>query len=872
MAHPGPPPVPSRTAVIVDGYSTGAFLPPAFARLGIDVVHVHSTAEPMTSMLQPDPGAYREMLRCPDEAAVERTAATLAELDPVAVLAGQEPGVPLADQLSERLGLATNGTALSAARRDKYEMIEALRRAGVRCADQYKSADPQALADWAERHGGYPVVVKPLSSASTDHVYRCHDAAEVLTAARRVLGSTDIFDRPNGEALVQSFLEGTEYIVDTVSVAGERYVCGVWEYEKTILPNGRNIYDLDVLLDPDAEPVPALIAYVDTVLQALGIVHGPTHAEVIMTPEGPALVEIGARLNGNMNPDFHDRCLGANQADLTALAYARPQEFLDRYAGRVYRRRAAAAVHSTRTDVDGTVESVDTEAVDRIAALPSVHLVGVKLGPGKRIRPTADLLTSPLRIFLTAPDMDTVRADRAAIQDLKDAVYRVRRTACAEDGAEPGSVLLLGPDKYVLQACLRHGVDAVLVWGAAGYDHGLAEVPEGIRVLLVDDHKSPEAVLSALHRAGLGEHRFDAVHTSDEWALVTAGVLAAHLGCRALDPATAVHFRDKSLQKRRVAAAGVPAARVTVVDDVHDVSDVSWTFDKAVLKPVAGAATARTAVVGSAEELAALSRRYRGGRTAQRTFVLEEFIGGEEWIADGFVHDGELLFLAVGRYGDPCLTTIDRNDPLWLRHFDPKDESWAYERAEPVVRRCLDALGLRDGVFHMELFHDPDTGGLTFSECAARRGGALLHEQVQAKFGIHLGEAALLLALGRKPSADVELRSEYIGTSYLKGRAGIHFSCPSPAELRALPGVEFARVEFPVGATFLGDIDNTNHRMGQILVSAATEEELQTRFDEVRAWFDERLVVAPVDVTGRELRAWGRELRPDADFSDPLWP
>ncbi|MFB7339467.1 ATP-grasp domain-containing protein [Streptomyces hydrogenans] len=866
MALPAPPTQPSRpTAVIVDGYSSGTFLPPAFARLGVDVVHVHSSAEPMASMLQPDPAAYRDSHRCPadDPAAVERTADALAALGPVAVLAGQEPGVPLADALSERLGLATNGTALSAARRDKYEMIEALRRAGVRCAEQYKSDDPQALADWAERNGGYPVVVKPLSSASTDHVYRCHDAAEVLAAARAVLGSTDIFDRPNGEALVQSFLDGTEYIVDTVSVAGERYVCGVWEYEKTVLPGGRNVYDLDVLLDPDAEPVPRLIAYVDSVLEALGIVHGPAHAEVILTPEGPALVEIGARLNGNMNPGFHDRCLGANQADLTALAYARPQEFLDRYAGRVYRPLAAAAVHSTRTEADGVVESVDTAVVDRIAALPSVHLVGVKLGPGKRIRPTADLLTSPLRIFLTAPGMDAVRADRAAIQELKDAVYRVR---------EPASVLLLGPDKYVLQACLRHGVDAVLVWGAAGRDHGLAEVPNGVRVLLVDDHKSPEAVLAALHRAGLGEHRFDAVHTSDEWALVTAGVLAAHLGCRALDPATAVHFRDKSLQKRKVAAAGVPAARVTVVEDVHDVSGVPWTFDRAVLKPAAGAATARTAVVSSAEELAALSRRHRSQHTAQRTFVLEEFVGGDEWIADGFVHDGELLFLAVGRYGDPCLTTIDRNEPLWLRHFDPKDESAAYELAEPVVRRCLEALGLRDGVFHMELFHDPETGRLTFSECAARRGGALVHEQVQAKFGVHLGEAALLLALGRAPRADVELRPGLVGTSYLKGRAGIHFSCPSPAELRALPGVEFARIEFPAGASFLEDIDNTNHRMGQILVSAATEDELRTRLAEVRAWFDERLVVAPVDVTGRELRAWGRTLRPDADFSDPLWP
>ncbi|MFF8940361.1 ATP-grasp domain-containing protein [Streptomyces paradoxus] len=858
------------TAVIVDGYSTGTFLPPAFAGLGIEVVHVHSTAQPMTSMLAPDPTAYRNHFHCPDEESFERTVTALRELRPVAVLAGQEPGVPLADALSERLGLASNGTALSRARRDKHEMVETLRAAGLHCARQFKSGDPRAVVDWAEHDNGYPVVVKPLSSASTDHVYRCHNAAEVDTAVRAVLASTDIFGRRNTEALAQSFLEGTEYIVDTVGVDGERFVCGVWKYEKTILPNGRNLYDLDVLLDASEAPVPDLIQYVGTVLDALGIRHGPAHAEVIMTPRGPALVEVGARLNGNMNPGFHDACIGTNQADLTALAYARPEEFRARYAGRVYSRRQAAAVHSTRTLQDGTVRSVDQRAVDRISALPSVHLTGIKLTPGKRIRPTVDLLTSPLRIFMTAPEMATIRADRNTIQTLKDEVYEV------DDTTRRPRVLLIGTDKYVMRACVRNDVDAVLIWGPGSYDYGLAEVPEGITVVRVDELKNPEAILMALHREGLADLPFDGVQTSDEWALVTAGLLAEHLGCRAIDPATAVYFRDKSLQKRKVAAAGIPAARVTVIEDIHDVSGITeLPYPRAVLKPIAGAGTDRTTVVENLDRLRELSRRYREERLAQRTFALEEYVGGdttEEWIADGFMYDGEIQFLAVGRYGLPCLTMVDRQQTLWMRHFDHKTEAWAYDLATPVVRDALYALGLRNGMFHMELFHDPRAGALTFSECAARGGGALIDEQVMAKFGVNFGEAALACALGRRPEAEITYRPELVGTTYLPGRTGIVFGCPAPAELRALPGVEFARVEFPVGQRFNADVDSTNHRMGQVLVSASDDQELQKRFEAVRAWFDERLVVAPDAATGRELRAWHREvLRPDADFGDQLW-
>ena len=54
----------------------------------------------------------------------------------VAVLAGSEPGVELADKLSHRLRLRTNGEELSVARRNKYLMGEAVRAAGIRTVKQ----------------------------------------------------------------------------------------------------------------------------------------------------------------------------------------------------------------------------------------------------------------------------------------------------------------------------------------------------------------------------------------------------------------------------------------------------------------------------------------------------------------------------------------------------------------------------------------------------------------------------------------------------------------------------------------------------------------------------------------------------------------
>ncbi|WP_416874054.1 ATP-grasp domain-containing protein [Kitasatospora sp. SC0581] len=416
-------------AVLVDAYTSGGYLPPEFTALGADLVHVQSTPGLMPSMPAPDLTVYRANIVHED---LDRTVAELARYAPVCVLAGQEPGVLLADRLSERLGLATNGTELSEARRNKYRMIEVLRAAGLHCADQFKSGDPQALVDWAQRAGRYPVVVKPLDSAAGDGVVVCADAEQVRSAAKAVLDTETIYGSPNREALVQSYLEGTEYVVDMVSHEGRRYVCGVWEYQKRLLPSGRNIYDRERLLSPAEPPAAELTDYVDRALAALGVRHGPSHAEVIVTADGPALVEVGSRIAGNMHPGFHDRCTGANQATLSALAYLRPERFAAEYAGRGYHKFEEAVCCTTSTTLSGVVESIDERAVRRIAGLESVFGLNLKLGPGDRIRPTVDLYSSTLRIFQCAGTADAIHRDHRRIEELKDQVYRLSDTESGE--------------------------------------------------------------------------------------------------------------------------------------------------------------------------------------------------------------------------------------------------------------------------------------------------------------------------------------------------------------------------------------------------------------------------------------------------------
>jgi hypothetical protein len=413
-------------AALVDAYTAGQYLPPAFRALGASLVHVQSTPQLIASMGVPDFSVYDELIVNEDP---ERTAARLARLPVTCVVAGMEPGVLLADTLSDALGLPTNGAARASLRRDKHAMTEALRAAGLRCARQFKSDDPDAILAWADREGPYPYVVKPTDSAATDSVFICHTPGELDKAAREVRDRTTIFGKQNDEVLVQTFLEGTEYVIDMVSYAGSRYVCGVWRYDKRFADGSHPIYDTERLLSDDDPVVRELVDYTDAALAALGVRFGPSHAEVMLTPDGPALVEVGTRMAGNMHPGFHDQCAGANQADLTALAFLRPADFLRSYGGRTYRKRKEAICYLTPTALNGVVTGIDEAVVAEISALKTVYTLNVKKKVGDRLRPTVDLFSSTLRVFMRAADDDDIAADYRRVQELADRVYIVSSPA-----------------------------------------------------------------------------------------------------------------------------------------------------------------------------------------------------------------------------------------------------------------------------------------------------------------------------------------------------------------------------------------------------------------------------------------------------------
>lgn len=399
-----------HVVVMVDVYAPTMRLAQGFLDAGAVCVRVQSTPEAPPVYRAPFPvGQFRDNIVHHGD--FEATLRAVAAHDPAVVITGGESGVELADRLSEALGLATNGTALSTARRDKYLQIEAVKAAGLRGARQLLATDADQLADWHRQIGGQ-VVVKPIRSAGNDGVTFCTTPNRSAAAFGTVAAATNIFAHRNEAVVAQEFLHGTEYVVNTVSRDGRHRATDVWRYTKLSANGVSERISGAVSVPPDDRHRDELVAYGFAVLDALGVRHGPAHLEIMLTPDGPCLVEAGIRLCGADTAYYAELVTGESQVLRTVQAYLRPEEFLATHDEPHHVERHAAMAFLT-SPVEGILRSYPL--LKHVEALPSFHNLQFAVKPGQFLPRTVDDSSEPMLIGLThrvaavvARDLNTV--------------------------------------------------------------------------------------------------------------------------------------------------------------------------------------------------------------------------------------------------------------------------------------------------------------------------------------------------------------------------------------------------------------------------------------------------------------------------------
>jgi hypothetical protein len=207
--------------------------------------------------------------------------------------------------------------------------------------------------------------------------------------------------------ILEEFLEGNEYAVNgQMNHEGKAQVLNIIRYERIAYNSKPNIYWRTVHVRRDEKGYSEIEKYTVSLMEKTKLQRCPFHAEIMLTPSGPSLIEVAARIAGShyayMTNDVH----GGGSFDLFSLAahYYLSDTLYAGSTGNWEHYDQVSCIH-----VDGRISKdqilYSFRGADQVEAAP--EFLGWVLRPriGSKLRRTVDLLTAPyaFRVLAKVP-------------------------------------------------------------------------------------------------------------------------------------------------------------------------------------------------------------------------------------------------------------------------------------------------------------------------------------------------------------------------------------------------------------------------------------------------------------------------------------
>ncbi|MEU1845272.1 ATP-grasp domain-containing protein [Micromonospora sediminicola] len=329
-------------------------------------------------------------------------------------------------------------------------------------------------------------------------------------------------------------------------------------------------------------------------------------------------------------------------------------------------------------------------------------------------------------------------------------------------------------------------------------------------------------------------HPFDWVVAPSEWSVQAGGYLRSYLGLPGPGYEVANAFSNKFVMKQKLAAAGLPVTAFrrleALGDTVEAARHLGWPV---VVKRVCGGGAGYVVVVRDADHLREVFAE--DSRAAMRTapfpLMAERMVDIEaEYHCDGVVVDGQVRFAAVSRYFAPVLDSVGGVIGSYtLPDRDPEARLIA-----DLHTQVVDALGLHDGVTHLEVLKGPS--GYLIGEIACRPGGGGITDQIRHQYGVDLWDTFLDLATGIGVDVARAPRDDHMIQYMLPRPAGTVTAITSRDELLRLDCVVDASITAHVGDTVRGPVDSSTYA-GVVVMRAATAGDIDRSIAAVDAAF-----------------------------------
>ena len=420
--------------VVVDPVSTGRCLAIEAARRGHQALALWSTA---SSDRERDVAAFAaEVDVKPSLDLTVDTLCSVGRCSPtqLLVLPGGDDGVPLADALSARVGRPIAAAAACFNRRAKHEQQRQATLAGLRaCRTAVGTRWGPEMAEVCAHSA--PVVVKLAEGTGSEGVRLCASAADAQQHVEWLLanqkpaavtpGAIAVAAGSSCSVVVQEYLSGGEYVVDSVTRGGVHKIVMLWEYDKRQANGVDFVYFGERPLPPDAPEAARLVPYALRVLDAVGVLEGPAHTELVLqTAEGgaPCLIEANLRCHGGSGlwVSLVERLVNYSQVSATIDGCFEPHRFdaLPPLPPVPLRGAGAFLCLVNYAHGRGIVRGVPGfEAIRRLDSFLDLNPMSVTCGAW--VAPTVDLSTLVGMAVLYHTSAETVASDVTAVRKLE---------------------------------------------------------------------------------------------------------------------------------------------------------------------------------------------------------------------------------------------------------------------------------------------------------------------------------------------------------------------------------------------------------------------------------------------------------------------
>jgi biotin carboxylase len=284
----------------------------------------------------------------------------------------------------EALGLPCNSVESVAACRNKLKTRQLFQKGGLPVPG-FTSYPIDSDGVRIARKVGYPCVLKPLSLSASQGVIRANSPHEFTKAFRRIarlLKSPDVRvtrEKTHDQILVEDYIKGREVALEGILEKGHLKVLALFDkpdplegpfFEETLYVTPSRLgRDLQRQIQHRCEQA----------AQALGLLHGPIHAEARVNPRGVWIIEVAARSIGGLCSRTLRFGTGMSLEELIlrqALGMTIPS----------YRRqKRAAGVMMIPIPRSGFLREV--KGVQKVLALPGIKEVVITAKLGQKLAP-----------------------------------------------------------------------------------------------------------------------------------------------------------------------------------------------------------------------------------------------------------------------------------------------------------------------------------------------------------------------------------------------------------------------------------------------------------------------------------------------------